>query len=88
MTDNEPKSEENRSLLSDKEIDFLTGLAVAYTRHGPLSTEEVECVLRWANDTLIRGYMLDWVLRGKAVLTWDRDAHTVRFWTTRHTNQA
>ncbi len=88
MADKERQSEENTSFLTDEEIDFLAELAIAYTRHGPLTREEVECVLRWANGARFRASMLDLVLCGKAVLTWDRDAHTVRFWTTRHVSQA
>ena len=91
----EPKTEtrvsedhNSEGLFTDEEIDFLTGLAEGYSRHGPLTSDDIDCVLRWAHATRVQATMLELVFAGKVVMTWDRNAKTVRCWSVEHVNRA
>ena len=78
----------SEGLLTDEEIDFLVDLAAGYSRHGPLTSDEIHCLLQWAHAARLRATMLELVLAGELVMTWDRDAHTVRCWAVEHVNRA
>ena len=79
-----PTRKENKDtpVLTDDEVDLLTTIVVEYSQHGPLTDEELRRALKWAHKTRIDGATLDLVLEGLLVMSWDRDADTVRFWTT------
>ena len=81
-------SEPEKPVLNSDEVDYLVGIAVAHSRHGPPTEEELDCVLQWARKSRVDHGLLELVLGGLLVMTWDRDAHTVRFWAIRPEDQA
>ena len=52
-------------------------VAAGYSKHGPLDAEDIRQVIDWAHHTRVQGYLLDLVLSGLVVFSWDRDAKDV-----------
>ena len=93
MSDKRPaldgiETESKEELLTKEEVETLEWIAAAHSRHGPLTPDELDCVVQWAHKARFNSSALDLVLQGLAVLTWDRDAHTVRFWAVRPEKRA
>ena len=79
----EIETEGEEGLLTKEEVEILEWTAAAHSRHEPLTHDELDCVVQWAHKARFNSSALELVLRGLVVLTWDRDAHTVRFWSVR-----
>ena len=69
--------------LTEQEADSLASIAATNSKHGPLTHEEVDSVLFWAREVRAKCFVLDMILTGEVVLTWDRDKHTVSLWPVR-----
>jgi len=76
------------AILTEDEVEFLTGLAAAYSAHGPLSDDELGRVVEWASGIRLGADTLELVLKGFVVLTWDRDAEDIRLWSRDCVNRA
>jgi hypothetical protein len=66
------------SFLNEKEIELLVGQTVDHPQNGPLTDDEVMCVLKWARNNRVHAALLELVLRGEVEITWDRDEQTIQ----------